>query len=189
MARMRGFKICCSVTTIFTIVLVVIFTTLAFTVFKPNNPNVIATLLVSRTSIQFGGSPNVTTLNVTLGMVITIDNPNYGSFKFTNSAAYVKFHGVIVGEVPIQADLIPAHSKVNITTSVDLMADELIKNPYFLQDLTAGRFNFVSTSSLHGKVEVIKILKLHATALSTCDISLFVTSPRIKSSCNSQIKL
>jgi hypothetical protein len=69
------------------------------------------------------------------------------------------------------------------------MADALIKNPYFLQDLIAGRFNFVSTSSLHGKVEVIKILKLHATALSTCDITLFVTSLSIDSSCKSEIKL
>ncbi|KAI5599596.1 hypothetical protein BDE02_02G206300 [Populus trichocarpa] len=187
MTRMRGFKICCGVTTIFIIILVAIFTTLALTVFKPKNPSIIANP-VGLENIQFGGSPNVT-LNVTLGMVVTIDNPNYGSFKFTNSTAYVDYHGVIVAEVPIQADLIPAHSKVNITTSVDLMADELIKNPYFFQDLIAGRFKFVSTSSLHGKVEVIKILKLHATALSTCDITLFVTSLSIDSSCKSEIKL
>ncbi|KAG6785249.1 hypothetical protein POTOM_010979 [Populus tomentosa] len=119
---MRGFKICCGVTTIFIIILAAIFTTLALAVCKPKNPSIIANP-VGLENIQFGGSTNVT-LNVTLGMVVTIDNPNYGSFKFTNSTAYVDYHGVIVAEVPIQADLIPAHSEINITTSVDPMADD-----------------------------------------------------------------
>ncbi|CAK7348961.1 unnamed protein product [Dovyalis caffra] len=183
MARLRSFKVCCGVTTIFIIVLVCIFTTLALTVFKPKKPTIIANP-VGLENIQLNA-----TLNVTLGMIISIDNPNYGSFKFTNSTAYVNYHGVNVGEVPIQADLIPAHAKVNITTSVDLMADRLIENPYFMQDLIAGRFDLASTSSMHGKVKVLKILKLDATALSTCDISISVSSLSIESTCKSEIKL
>ncbi|KAF2292201.1 hypothetical protein GH714_016159 [Hevea brasiliensis] len=142
----RGLKICCGVTAIFLIILAIIFTSLALTIFKPKEPKIIAQP-VGFDNFQAGNM----TVNATLSMVITIENPNYGSFKFSNSTGYVNYHGELVAEIPIKGDFVPAHSKVNITTSADLMADKLIENPYLLEDLLAGSLNFTSTAVLHGK--------------------------------------
>lgn len=186
MAR-KGLKICCGVTLLFIIIIVSVFTALAFTVFKPKQPNITAHP-ISLGKVQIRVFPNVT-LNVTLGMIVTIDNNNYGSFQFMNTTAYVNYHGVIVGEVPIQKDYVAAHARINITTYVDLMADKMIANPNFVDDVIAGSLNLTATAWLHGKVQVLKVLNLHATAFSTCEISIFIKPLDVKSTCKSKIKL
>ncbi|KAJ4828036.1 hypothetical protein Tsubulata_045674 [Turnera subulata] len=187
MAR-RGLKICCGVATISILIIAIVFTSLAFTVFKPKQPDITATP-TGLQDIQFTIFPNVT-LNVTLDMLVTIDNPNHiGSFKFENSTAYVNYHEVVVAQVPIEQHLVPAHSKINITTFVDLMGDKMIGNPHFMDDFLAGSFNLTSTAQLHGKVNILKILNLHATAYSTCEISVFISSQDIVSNCKSKIRV
>ncbi|KAK9285674.1 hypothetical protein L1049_024873 [Liquidambar formosana] len=183
----RGLKICCGVTAIFLIIVVIISVTLSLTIFKPKQPQVTAHP-TSLENIQFTVVP-VPSLNITLGMMVSIENQNYGSFKYKNTTAYVNYHGALVAEVPMEHDKVPARGKVNITTSVEIMGDKLISSPYFWDDVAAGCLNLTSMATLHGKVSVLKILKIRATAFSTCEISVFVQSQNIKSNCQSKIKL
>ncbi|BFG26153.1 hypothetical protein CerSpe_124270 [Prunus speciosa] len=183
----RGLKICCGITAIFLVIVVIVLTTLSLTLFKPKDPKINAKP-VGLENIQFSLFPNVT-LNVTLGMLITIENRNYGSFKYKNSTAYVHYRNSVVAEVPIEGELVPARGKINMTTSVDLKGETIISNPNFMADVTSGSLNMTSTASLHGKVSLLKIFKFPATAFSTCDISFFILTKSIDSKCTSKIKL
>ncbi|EEF32651.1 uncharacterized protein LOC8264283 [Ricinus communis] len=180
----RGLKIFCGVTAIFLIIVAVVFVSLAFTIFKPKDPQV----FLHPSGLENLQLANITS-NVTMDMVITIGNPNYGSFKFRNSTGYVNYRGDVVGEIPVAEDLVPARSKTNITTSADLMAGKIMTNPEFFGDFLLGNLNMTATAVLHGKVSVLKIFNLHATTFTTCYISVFVNSRDIQSTCKSKIKL
>ncbi|XP_071723207.1 uncharacterized protein [Rutidosis leptorrhynchoides] len=156
-SRRKSLKICCAAMAFILLLITVVIIALSFTIFKPKNPEISA----YPTGLENIGLSNLTT-NVTLGMIITIDNRNYGSFKFQNSTAYVDYHGMIVAEIPIGEDLVPARSKINITTSADFMTDKLITSSYLLQDIETGSLNFTSTSIMHGKVGMLKVLKTGA---------------------------
>lgn len=180
----RGLKICLAISTIFFIIVSIVTLTLIFTVFKPKEP----TINVHFAPFNFL-SPNIA-MNVTLGMVITIGNPNYGSFKYQNSTSYITYNDTIVGSVPIESKLVPARSEINVTTYANFMVGKLIQNPNFWSDIVHGmEFTLQSTTELPGKAIVLKYIKLKAMAYSSCHISVNITSNDVGSNCISRIKL
>ncbi|KAM7271242.1 hypothetical protein ACFE04_030456 [Oxalis oulophora] len=183
----KSVKICCAATTVIILVHILVIVLLSLTIFKPKRPEITANP-TGLENIQFGGFSNMSA-NVTLGMFITIQNKNYGSFKFQNNTAYIDYHGTIVAEVPIEGHLVPARSKINITASANFMTKKLITSPYLFQDIETGSLNFTSTAIFHGKLKMFKVLKIGANAYSTCDISLFIISKNAVSVCHSKIKL
>ncbi|KAI4305128.1 hypothetical protein L6164_028514 [Bauhinia variegata] len=122
-------------------------------------------------------------------MDITIENPNYASFRYHNSTAYVNYHDLVVSEVPMKAQLIPARSKINLTTSADFMVGKLIEDPNFWSDFAYGTLNLTSTATLPGKVTMLKIIKFKGTVNNGCDISVNISSMAVESKCLSKIKL
>ncbi|KAL5078587.1 hypothetical protein RYX36_007008, partial [Vicia faba] len=60
-------------------------------------------------------------MNLTLGMVIRILNPNYGNFKYKNFIGYVTYNDNIVGNVPIKSQLVTSRSAINVTTNAYFM--------------------------------------------------------------------
>ncbi|KAH1218774.1 Late embryogenesis abundant protein [Glycine max] len=153
----RGLKICLAVSLLLLIIFTIAIVTLFMTIFKPKNPE-ITVHPVGLEDFQSSFSPNLT-LNVTLGMIITIRNPNYGSFQYINSTSYVKFHDTVVAEVPIEAELVPARSQINVNTSADFMVAKLINDPNFLSDVLGGTLNFTSTIALPGKARTTFVLE------------------------------
>ncbi|KAJ0052280.1 hypothetical protein Pint_02057 [Pistacia integerrima] len=178
----KGLKICGIVTAIFIAILVIVITTLSLTIFKPKDPDITANPVGLR-NISFSS------LNVTIDMMVTIDNRNYGSFKFQNSTAYINYRGDIVAEVPLEEELVPARGKINITTSAVIEAEKLIINPNFWNDVEAGSLNMTSTATLHGQVNVFKIFKLHARTVSICSITIWIDTQSLESKCRSKVKL
>lgn len=178
-------KVCIIVSAILILVIVLIII-LYFTVFKPKEPKIIShPATIENIHVIF--VPPL--INVTLGVGVTIDNRNYGSFKFHNSTAYVGYRGNAVGEGPIEADEIPARGKHDMTTSVTIFADKIIGDDMFLSDFMNGVLNFTSASTLEGKVKVFKLFKAKATSYSTCNISLFFTifEQHVESTCQSKL--
>ncbi|XP_030462351.1 uncharacterized protein LOC115682306 [Syzygium oleosum] len=187
MAR-RGLKICCFTSAVFLAILTIIIVTLSLTIFKPKQPQITAHPIGLK-NIRFNVTTTNVTLDVTLSMLVTIDNPNYGGFEYKSTTGYVNYHGSTVAEVPIEHNKIPARAKVNITTSTDLIADKLVLNPSLWEDVASGCLNFTSTATLHGKVSMAKIFNFHATAYSTCYILFHIQSQTVDSKCKSRIKL
>ncbi|XP_022775873.1 uncharacterized protein LOC111317722 [Durio zibethinus] len=186
----RGLKICCGVTAIFLVIIAIVVTTLAFTLFKPKHPEItVYPQGLENIAFGLGGFFNATSVNATVGLILSINNRNYGSFKFKNTTAFVDYRGDVVAEVTIEQSLVPAHGKVNISASADIMVDRLITNTTFLADVLAGSVNFTMDTTVHGKVTVFKVLKFHASVPNRCDISIFILSQSFESTCRTKLKL
>ncbi|KAF7140345.1 hypothetical protein RHSIM_Rhsim06G0159500 [Rhododendron simsii] len=142
----KGLKICCCTTFVLLIVLAIVCVTLYFTMFKPKHPQVTAHP-VSLENIEVQIFPAFI-LNVTIGLVVTINNRNYGSFKYQNSTSYINYRGTNIAEVPIEGGTVPARRKFNLSTYANVAADKLITNSHFLSDIIAGSFNSTSTATL-----------------------------------------
>ncbi|XP_018719757.1 uncharacterized protein LOC104456511 [Eucalyptus grandis] len=181
MAR-RRLKLCCITSVVFLVILIAIIVTLSFTIFKPKDPQ-ITIQPVGLKNFNF----NIT--GVTLNTLVTIHNPNYGSFEYKNVTGYVNYRGSTVAEVPIAHNKIPARAKVNMTTSTDLIVGKLISNPSFWEDIGSGYLNFSATATLPGKVSLAKIFKFRATTYTSCYILIYIQSQDADSKCITKIKL
>lgn len=182
----RGLKIFCIVTALFLIILLILLVVLFLTVFKPKEPK-ITPLPVTFQSFRVVVFP-VIRLNISLALLVSVDNRNYGGFKYLDSTAYVNYRGALVAEGPIEAGMVPARGKHNVSTTVTIHGDKMVPNPYFVGDILAGTLNFTSTTTLHGKVTVLKYLKKKATTYSSCDISVFLPTQNVTSVCKYNIK-
>lgn len=181
----KGLKICCGLTALIIIILLVVAIVLFLTILKPKQPK-IATQSVTLEDIKFFPVPFF--LNVSLGIVVRVDNPNYGSFKYHNSTAYVTYRGTVVAEGPIEQNTIPARGKLDIRTTVIVVGEKMVSNPLIWIDVFSGTLNFTSSTTLHGKATVLKFLKIKATSYCTCDISLVLLPQNVTAVCSSKVK-
>ena len=81
----KGLKICCGVTALLLIILIVVLVVLFFTIFKPKDPDIVLQS-VKLDGFKLEVFPTLK-LNVSLGIVVTVENPNHGSFTYQNSTA------------------------------------------------------------------------------------------------------
>lgn len=183
----KGLKICWISTLILLIILIVVSISLFFTVFKPKQPQVSAhPSKLENIEVQIIPTLSV---NATIGLAITVNNQNYGSFSYENTRAYIAYHGSTIAQVSIEHDIVPARGKVNITTYANITGEKLVSNPNFLKDYTSGRLNMTSWAALHGKVNLLNVFKLDAKVLTTCDISIIIEPQGLDFKCKSKIKL
>ncbi|KAI3676698.1 hypothetical protein L1987_86311 [Smallanthus sonchifolius] len=182
----RPWIICCAVTAILLIIIIVTAITLYFTLFKPKQPK-ITTQSVTLESFSTNLF-DIYDTNVTLGITVGINNPNYGGFKYENSTSYVTYHGDVVAVAPVMADTIPARGQHSVGTTVLVIGKSLISNPNFSKDRGTNILNFTSTTTLKGKIIVLKLFKKKATTYSSCDVSLHILEKNATSVCRSKVK-
>ncbi|MED6151910.1 hypothetical protein PIB30_086885, partial [Stylosanthes scabra] len=128
-------------------------------------------------------------INVSLGVLLTVENPNFGSFSYHNSTAYLKYRGRLLATAPVHEDTLPARGSLNISTSLDVYVDDMTKFLDLVGDYLKGVINFTSTTTLEGRVKVLKLFKTKATSSSFCDLSVFVNDKTVNSTCEIDVKL
>ena len=153
----RNLKICCGLTLIFLVIATAVVTTLWFTTFKPKEPRVV---LDNFHLLYF---PNGT-LTVKVDLVVNVNNPNYGTFKYKNTTVKVRYREVIAAHVSIGPRLLPARGKVKFNVSANILAYKMVPSPEFEEDLRLGSFNFTASAIIKGKVKALKVLKMKAKA-------------------------
>jgi len=181
----KGIKICCGVTTIFLIVVLVILLILFLTDFKRKDPT------ITLQSVKFGRFHldilPILDLNISLAILVTVDNPNHGSFTYQNSSAYLNYRGNLLATAPLHEDTIPALKSHNISTILNVYVD-VTEVPDLLGDYLSGVINFTSTTTLVGKVKILNFIKIKATTYSTCDIFVYIHGQIANSTCDNKIK-
>nr|XP_043611576.1 uncharacterized protein LOC122583218 [Erigeron canadensis] len=182
----RPLIICCAVTLCILIIIIVTAIILYFTLFKPKQPK-ITTQSVTLDSFSTNLFDIVDT-NVSLGITVTIDNPNYGGFKYGDSMSYVTYRGDVVAEAPVTKDTIPARGQHNVSTVVLVVGKSLVTNPNFGLDLLNNTLIFTSNTTLTGKAIVLKMFKKKATTYSICDITLHILGRNTTCVCTSKVK-
>ncbi|KAK7312723.1 hypothetical protein VNO77_36810 [Canavalia gladiata] len=181
----RNLKICISVSAVFFIIVITVFLTLILTIFKPKNPDIFLHP-VDLKNFQLLSSNST---NAPLGMVVTIVNPNYGSFRYINSTGYLEYRNTTVAKVPLETKSVPARSRTNVSTSAGIMTEKLIDDPKFWSDIEGGTFNLTAKATLPGKVSMFNIFKLKATVHISCDISINIIAIDSGSTCVAKLKL
>ncbi|KAL2328336.1 hypothetical protein Fmac_021763 [Flemingia macrophylla] len=181
----KGHKICLAMSTLFLIIVAIVIVTLILTMFKPRNPDI----FIHPVDIEDFQLLSANATCAPLGMVITIVNKNYGSFRYKNSTGYIKYRGTIIAEVPFETRSIPARSITNVSTSSDIMTGKLINDSNFWSDIEDGVFNMTSQATLAGKVNLVKILRIKAKVYISCGITFNLTAMDVGSSCRSKIKI
>ncbi|KAL2331825.1 hypothetical protein Fmac_019406 [Flemingia macrophylla] len=185
----RVLKTCVATFVVVLIIVIVVLVTLSVTVLKPKNPN-ISVYPVGLEHFDYSIISNASIKStVSLGMIVNLKNPNYGSFEHKSFVSYVKFHDTVVAEVPMEAQTIPPRSQMNVTTHLDLMVGKLVHDPNFFSDVVSGDLNFTSAFSLKGKASVLKIFKLKSQIRNSCNITLNIWSQKSNSTCVTSMKL
>ncbi|KAJ8761798.1 hypothetical protein K2173_004612 [Erythroxylum novogranatense] len=181
----KGLIIFCASAAILIIITAIILVVLYFTILKPREPKIYAYPATLK-NFNWSFFP-VPFLNFTLGIVINIDNRNYGSFKYKDSTAYVRYHSDVIGDAPITAAEIPARSKYNVSLSVTVSANEILDNQNFSNDFLSGVLTFSSSSNVQGKATALKIFKKDAKSSTNCNITVFITAQQAQSDCKSKL--
>ncbi|KAF5781224.1 hypothetical protein HanXRQr2_Chr11g0480971 [Helianthus annuus] len=178
-------KICCGVTIAVTFIFIVVSIVLYFTVFKPKDPQITAhPTNLENLHVQL--YPNVS-INATIVLNLTINNRNYGSFKFKDSIAYVYYRGLLIAEVPVEHSEVPARGSFSMTAYANITGGKMALDPNFYSDIATGHLNFTSTSIMHGKVGVLKIIKVGAKVDSVCDIGVNILTLEVNPKCHSKV--
>ncbi|XVF65720.1 hypothetical protein PTKIN_Ptkin09bG0272200 [Pterospermum kingtungense] len=157
---------------IFIVILILI---LAFTVFKPKHP-IITTNSVSLSNLRF--SVDLARLRVFLNATLDVDlwirNPNKVGLKYTDSSAQLNYRGQQVGEAPIPAGKISADETVPMNLTLTVMADRLVSDSRFFSDVSGGQLALNAFAKVSGKVNILKIFKIHVISSSSCDVTVFL---------------
>ncbi|XP_043696279.1 uncharacterized protein LOC122646743 [Telopea speciosissima] len=141
---------------------------LSFTAFKPKDPIFsINWVSVEGVSVSID-NPMKPSLNLTLLMDVSVQNPNKVRFKYGDSSAWLYYRGQVVGEVPIAAGDISAGGTVEMIMPLTLMADQLLSNPNLYSDLISGTISFSTYTKLDGKVYILDLFKHHLVAYASC---------------------
>lgn len=153
---------------------------LSLTVFKPKKPIItvnsvaIKDLDVSLNPLQLNFS-----LNLSLALDLTIQNPNKVGAKYQSSSATLRYNGKDVGDVPIPAGRIGSDGKKDMNLTLTVFADKLISDSNVYGDILRGDLLFSTYAKIKAKVRVL-FFHISVTSTSTCDVNVDIRSRGIR---------
>lgn len=165
---------------------------LALTVFKPKQPR---TTVVSAT--VDGVAPRVSfpavkiELNITVDLVILIENRNHASFKHGAGKTLLLYQGIQVGDADLDPGNIPARGNATLPARLTMQADRLAsKMSNLVSDALSGEFVIETKSSIPGRITLLGFIKKHAVAKSDCQLTIGFPNLKVKSQvCKNKTKL
>ncbi|CAI0460593.1 unnamed protein product [Linum tenue] len=169
-------KLCCISATVIAVITTIVLVTLAFTVFKRHDPDLV---LYPTGLAKLQLDDFITQDTITSEMVMSIRNRNHGSFKFENTTSHITYDGELVGWVPILADTIPEQASMNITAYATLRAKKLRENPKAINDIVSGSLNLTATATMRGKMSIMGIKK-KGSVYTECHMTMYISEIPIR---------
>lgn len=182
----KCFKIFSCILLIIVVLLIVIFLFFALYIFKKRPIDVDASNATLE-NLSYSITPIM--LNVILGVNIGIKNPNYAGFKYESTNITFFYHGIETGMSPWPAGMVKLRSTKKLHNTVYINATNMINNPLLLPELITGRLPLSSRIYMVGKVTLFNNIKIHATVLSTCDITVNLIDRTTTAVCKSDVKI
>ncbi|KAK1285556.1 hypothetical protein QJS10_CPB20g00033 [Acorus calamus] len=144
-------KLClCLSISIFLIFL--LFLILGLTLLKPHQA------ITTVKSVTLGGLrvgldvPRLTVdLNVTLHLVVSVENPNRAGFRYGEGSAEMYYRGVVVGVADIPAGEIGPMKTAETRVDVTVFADRLVSDSKVYSDVLAGEVPLKTSTRIAGK--------------------------------------
>ncbi|KAK2656347.1 hypothetical protein Ddye_009399 [Dipteronia dyeriana] len=174
------------------LVLSIVAVVLALTVFKPKQPRTqIQSVTVDGISPRFS-FPNIDfQLNITLDLLILVENRNRASFKHGTGKSFLLYQGSQVGDADIYPGLIPARGSTTLpcrlTLQVDKLADDLNR---LIRDVLDGKLVMETRTRIPGRVNFLGIFKKHIQATSECRFTIGFPDIKVQNQeCKNEAKL
>ncbi|CAN6575921.1 unnamed protein product [Malus baccata var. baccata] len=174
--RRRTCRNVCLAATAAVFVATIVLVILCLTVFKAKNPTTTVNSAVLKDLDVSLNIPRVSVdVNLTLGVDLSVKNPNKVGFKYKNSTASLNYRGTQVGEAQIGSGKISADQTKPMNVTLTIMADRLLgKSSELFSDVRAGTLPLNTFTKISGKVIVLGIFKIHVVSTSSCDFSIDV---------------
>ncbi|KAL5550345.1 hypothetical protein UlMin_000521 [Ulmus minor] len=170
----RKIYTCAGVVLAVILLVVIVAVILSQTVFKAKDAVIaIDAVKLKDLDLGFGLGRLAITLNITLGVDLSIENPNKLGFRYDNSTAAVNYRGGLIGEVPILGDKISAGETKPMNITLTIMVDRLLSNSQMYSDVVAGVLPLNTYTRIRGSVKILGI-KIHAVSTSSCDFEIFI---------------
>ena len=174
--------ICCGSLCGILIIIAIVLITLGLTIFRPKEPKIgveSITLEELRGDIGILSLPPTIHLNVTLGLVVSVRNPNPVGFRYTESTCHMFYRGLEVALIPIPPATIGPRKSIRFVSHLDLLADRLLLDDdtdHLIRDFLAGSLPFSTTTHVSGRVNFLNLLRPRVKATSRCDVTVSVNS-------------
>ncbi|XP_028808552.1 uncharacterized protein LOC114763118 [Neltuma alba] len=176
----RKRTLCLAVTAALVIAIVIIIVILGFTVFKPKRPvENVDSITLQEMHVGLDVAKLIVDLNITLGIEVSISNPNHVGFKYSDSNALLNYRGQLVGEAPIPAGEITAGGNQTIKVSLTIMANRLLSNSHLLSDYFSGSLPLSTWITISGKVSILGLIHVHVVSTSSCDFAIDISNNTI----------
>ncbi|EPS65262.1 hypothetical protein M569_09519 [Genlisea aurea] len=183
--RRRTRCICLSIVAVI-LFLVILILILSLTVLKPKRPTTkVESVSIENLLLDLNGPQ----LNLTLGLVVSLYNPNRVGFSFSNGTALVKYRGNEVGVAPIPAGSIGSRDSISMNLTLTVMLNRLFSNSStLLNDFLGGVIPLETYVRLKGKVRIVFVI--HVVATAVCDLQINLASRSVGGqSCQYETKL
>ncbi|KAI4365584.1 hypothetical protein MLD38_021555 [Melastoma candidum] len=162
---------CCSACVAVFCLIVIVLIIFGLTRYMAKNPT---TTVDSITIHSIDFSLVTLKLNLTLGLILTIDNPNRVSFKYHNSTALLNFKGHLIGQVLIPTGYIGSHGTETLNLTLTVFADRLLTNNQAFRDVALGSLPLNTYTKISGKVRILQFIKLQVLSTSSCNFDVYV---------------
>lgn len=150
----------------------------ALVVLRPKSPSV-KLRSVAVKSLRYTTSP-FPSLNATLIAEISVENPNFGSFKFDNSTASFLYEGTQISGKKSAKGNVNARETKRINLSLEVRSSRLTEAQNLVNDLNSGIVKLSCRARFIGKVHLVKILKTKKSKDMNCNMSLSLKNRTIK---------
>ena len=176
------------------LIIAIVLITLGLTIFRPKDPKIGVeniTLEELRGDIGILSLPPTIHLNVTLGLLVSIRNPNPVGFRYTESTCHMFYRGLEVGLIPIPPGAIGPGKSIRFVSHLDLLADRLLLDDtnHLIRDFLAGSLPFSTTTHVSGHVDFLNLFRPRVKATSRCDITVSVSDRSSQYVCDYTMKL
>lgn len=184
--RRQGTCACCIV---FWIIIILLLGILYFSLYQPQNPDV-QLQTIQLDSIALGGYPNISSVNVSLSLLVLVNNPNRAVFFYSSSTAYLYHSGFEVGYALIPAGQIQDQEAVVLSVNLTVESFTLMQGVYLDNDVEAGSLTLATSTIIGGHVTVLGMFTHHALTASNCTVNISFSTRNIDGhSCNDNIEL
>lgn len=186
--KLRNILLAVSALIVFILIVLMI---LALTILKPKHPKTTVNSVsledfdvgLSRTKLKVD-------LNVTLGVDLSINNPNKVSFKYGNNTALLNYMGDLIGEASIPAGHISADQTKPMNITLTIMVDRLLSKSKLYSDVLAGTLPLNTFTKISGKVTILGFIKFKVVSTTSCDFRISVSNRSVENqNCSYKTKL
>ncbi|OIW04838.1 hypothetical protein TanjilG_13686 [Lupinus angustifolius] len=178
----RKFINSCVCLLVFLLLLAIVIIVLIFTIFRVKEP-IIRMNSVQVTKLELAN-------NMSLIADVSVKNPNFASFRYSNTTTTLYYHGIMVGEARGPSGHAKARGTITMNVTVELITKHIISSPNLSADLGSRLLTMSSFSSVPGQVKILKLFKKHVVVKMNCTMSFNITTQGIQElDCKSKVKL